>query len=576
MMRVTHPSVAVLAVVAVAVGLAACRDDKLSALPGQVQGRACDSIDGLGLPSVALKLVTASGITLETLTDPAGGFTFTGVPTGKATVHIPDAQEGTGFRAFDVDVFAQETARVTDTACRGDPIEPGAGGVDGQVCNRHTGALVTNADVIVITTNEVFRTQTDADGRFLLSPLPNGDHVLTVQGDGFQRSWAVSVTTGTITHLDVGEHCVETDLSQGTLSGSLCDPSDPTGALVGARVTATDSLGVTVTDITDVEGTFFLNALAPGPATVRVERAPDVNDLYAPTVVAGSDVSVERELSCREDADCSYEVVGTPVIDQRPVDIIFVIDDSGSMDDDNQAVQQNINSFSSSIEASGADHHVVLIGTTNVPAPLNGGSRFLQIDTNVDSNDALIELVQNYNGYRNFLRADSVKHFVVITDDESDMPAGEFSNTVATWEGFEGWTMHSIVAYGNDPENGCATGAAYSHQYMELSGQTGGVTSPICDANYAEVFDAVVAAVTTVTMPCTLQLTPPAGLTTDPARLEVTYGGQTISVRGTCNGPGWRYDPSTSSVVACPETCAQLAEDDGSGVITAAVGCFEE
>ena len=52
------------------------------------------------------------------------------------------------------------------------------------------------------------------------------------------------VASGAITHLELGEHCVDTDLSQGTLSGSLCDPNDPSGALVGALIIGqVESLG---------------------------------------------------------------------------------------------------------------------------------------------------------------------------------------------------------------------------------------------------------------------------------------------------------------------------------------------
>lgn len=576
MMRVTHFSVSCAALLVVAIpAVPGCQcDEGVTIIPGEVVGRACDVVSGQGLPSTSVRLVVGTQ-TFEALTTTDGSFRFVRVFPGPATLHVPDASTGVD-RTFNVEVVGQDVTTITDTACRGEPVAPGEGGVDGQVCNRHTGALVTNADVIVQTIDQVFRTTTDADGRFLLSPLPNGEHVLTVQGEGFQRSFAVTVASGAVTTLELGENCVETSLSQGTLSGSLCDPNDPTGALVGARVSATDASGATISDITDTDGEFFLNALAPGQATVTVVRDPDVNNLYAATVVAGADATVVRELSCNEDAGCSYEVVGSPVVDQRPVDVIFVIDDSGSMDDDNQAVQDNINTFSSSIAAAGVDYHVVLVGTTNVPAPLGGSAEFRQIDTNVDSNDPLIELVDNYPLYRNHLREDAVKHFVVITDDESDMSANEFSNTVATWPGFASFTLHSIVAFGSDPDEGCSTGAAYGHQYMDLSAATGGVTSPICDANYGEVFDAVVAAVTTVTLPCTLPIDAPEGLTTDPARLEVTYQGTTLPVRGTCNGPGWRFDPSSSSVVACPETCAALAEDDGSGVITADVGCFED
>ena len=549
-------------------------DEELGAIPGDLLGHACDVDTGQPLVSKSLTLEAGSRVH-EALSGADGSFTFQGVTTGAVKLHLPAGELGGAERVISLSVSTGATTTFDDTACRAPPDVPGDGSVDGQICNRHTGALVSGAQVIVAGATSVWRTSTDAEGRFLLEHLPRGEHVLTVGGEGFSRAFLIEIENGETTHLELGEDCTETSASLGSLSGSLCDASDPTGALIGAVVSATDATGNTISDVTDTEGLFFLNALAPGPATVSVVR-DDVNDVYSLDVVAGEDRIVARQLSCREqDLTCSYEVVGSPVIDQRPVDIIFVVDDSGSMDDDNDAVRNSINAFSSSIQAAGIDHHVVLVGTTNVQAPLGGSARFRHVDTNVDSNDPLIKLVETYGSYAGFLRENSVKHFVAITDDESDMSAGQFQNTVASWPGFAGYTFHSIVAYGNDPDQGCSTGAAYGHEYMNLSATTGGLTSPICNANYSSVFSAVVAAVVTVSLPCTLPLAAPAGQTADPTRVTVSYAGTSLPALGSCTGPGWRFDPGTSSIVACPETCAVLAADDGNGLVVASVGCFQ-
>lgn len=548
--------------------------ENLAVVRGGATGRVCDAETGVGLVDVAVTLTAENGRTASAVTAADGGWRVGGVAPGSAVV---EAQAADGVRTFEIDIASGDIAVVVDPACREPPGPPGQGGVVGQVCNRHTGALVTDALVIVLlqdaTTRETF---TDSQGQFSVEGLPAGDAVVTIRGSGFERSFAVTIEDGVLSELDLGEACVETGLTQGTLSGALCDPAG--GPLVGARVTALDDTGFAVSDLTDTTGEFFLNALAPGPAVVDVSRAPDVNTTYTIDVVAGRDTVVVRDLACAE--QCSYQVTEVAAVGVRPVDIIFVIDDSGSMGDDNDAVQANINNFSTSIANSGTDARVVLLGTTDVPPPLGGSSEFLMIDTNVDSNDALIELVEHHAQYASFLRPDSIKHFVAITDDESDMTAAAFSATVNGWPGFEnGWVFHSIVAYGSDPQDGCSTGAAYGHQYMTLSQQTGGITSPICDANYATVFDAVVEAVTVGTLPCTIAIPAPPGVEADPSQISVTVDGASgpslsMPVRATCSGPGWTFDDAAhpTAVLACPETCAAISRD-ASGSLTVTVGC---
>lgn len=551
----------------------ACGED-LAVVPGSVTGRVCDAESGVGLPDVAVSLTSAAGRTLQAVTTADGSFRFGGAAPGAAHV---EAAAPEGARSFEVDIESGATAIATDPACRDLPGGPGQGGIDGQVCNRHTGALVSDALVIVrLADGGTRETITDGSGRFTVADLPAGDAVVTIRGEGYERSFAVAVADGAISHLDLGEECRDTGLDQGTLSGSLCDPAG--GPLVGARVVAVDETGFTVSDLTDTTGSFFLNSLAPGPAVVDISRAPDLSTSYALQVVAGRDTVVVRDLSCAE--ECSYQVTEVAAVGLRPVDIIFVVDDSGSMGDDNDAVQDNINLFSTNVAQSGTDARVVLVGTTNVPPPLGGSADFLKINTNVDSNDALLELVAHHAQYASFLRADSIKHFVVITDDESDLSAASFTATVNSWPGFEnGWVLHSIVAYGPDPEDGCSTGAAYGHQYMTLSQQTGGITSPICDANYAVVFDEVMQAVTVGTLPCEIPIPAPPGVSADPAQITVTVDGAngpslSMPVHATCSGPGWTLDDAAqpSAVLACPETCAAISRD-ASGSLTVTVGC---
>ncbi|WP_437898201.1 hypothetical protein [Sorangium sp. So ce124] len=140
---------------------------------------------------------------------------------------------------------------------------------------------------------------------------------------------------------------------------------------------------------------------------------------------------------------------------QRPADIIFIIDNSGSMTDEINSVQRNINqNFASIIAASKIDYRVIMLskhGSSDVEqsvcieAPLGSGScspvpqnpnsnppHFYQYSLEIGSLDSLCLAIDTFNGaippkgettsagWSQWLRTDSLKVFVEITDDGVD------------------------------------------------------------------------------------------------------------------------------------------------------------
>ena len=124
-----------------------------------------------------------------------------------------------------------------------------------------------------------------------------------------------------------------------------------------------------------------------------------------------------------------------------PVDIIWVIDSSPSMDDSILIIEENLNAFVEDISSSNLDYHVVLIGSEEdnydpvmthqylgicIPEPLSGASGCPDTDSTdtgtfvgVHSHDALSKVINNYDAYKDFLREDAIAHFVVVTDDDT-------------------------------------------------------------------------------------------------------------------------------------------------------------
>lgn len=140
---------------------------------------------------------------------------------------------------------------------------------------------------------------------------------------------------------------------------------------------------------------------------------------------------------------------------QRPADIIFIVDNSESMTQEINSVQRNINqNFASIIAASKIDYRVIMLsrhGSSDVEqsvcieAPLGSGScspvpaqpntnppHFYQYNLDISSLDSLCMAIDTLNGaiqprgettspgWSQWLREDSLKVFVEITDDGVD------------------------------------------------------------------------------------------------------------------------------------------------------------
>ncbi|HTV18827.1 MAG TPA: hypothetical protein VMG12_09155 [Polyangiaceae bacterium] len=174
---------------------------------------------------------------------------------------------------------------------------------------------------------------------------------------------------------------------------------------------------------------------------------------------------------------------------EQPVDIILMLDNSGSMADELQAVEDNLNvNFASILASSGVDYRVILLSrhrrdarddseeastSVCVTTPLSALSdcsaapepvfsdRFFQYSTKLESTDSFDVAIDTYappfdddereekfeqapDGWSAWLRPGAKKVFLEMTDDNEDMPIEEF--------------IGSLVAmapehFGTDPEH---------------------------------------------------------------------------------------------------------------------------
>ncbi|MCW5836544.1 MAG: hypothetical protein KIS78_29360 [Labilithrix sp.] len=311
---------------------------------------------------------------------------------------------------------------------------------------------------------------------------------------------------------------------------------------------------------------------------------------------------------------CAAEVTSA---NRAEVDVIVVIDTSGSMMEETNQVKQNLNSFAQSIGNTGLDYNVIMIASKPtklpfappgftppgicVPPPLAGadcadGPKFHHLDTSVGSFDSLQVILDKYPQYEKWLRQTAYKVFIEVTDDNSSLAYDAFdpqllAKSPAQFGDAAGrrYIFNSICGYKrNTPilsAEKCSSAENNGDQYQHLSQLTGGTVDSVCEASYASVFDNIAKGLIT-RLGCEFTI-PEAegGKETDPTTVVVTYTPGDGSAKKTltqvtdaskcgANPDGWYYDDAANptKILFCPSTCS-TAGADTAGKLDVAVGC---
>ena len=202
----------------------------------------------------------------------------------------------------------------------------------------------------------------------------------------------------------------------------------------------------------------------------------------------------------------------------KPVDLVWVIDNSGSMKLEAAHVRSNFAKFIESVKAR-TDLKVGLISaldtlSTGVTMPVTGPN-YLQIVETIDSNNGpravasafcpktpadgsackavqtvkenLAPMIARTAGkLEGFLRRDSQKAFVFVTDDESSLHASQFR--AAFREAFPGQepVVYSFAGFSLELSP-CRTREGLV--YQALARETGGAVFNVCDADWSPTFE---------------------------------------------------------------------------------------
>lgn len=288
----------------------------------------------------------------------------------------------------------------------------------------------------------------------------------------------------------------------------------------------------------------------------------------------------------------------------RPVDIVWVVDASPSMQEEIDTIEARLNEFAARIGASGLDYRVVMIAADQeycddgkcffdvcVPPPLSGADtcpdadsqRYLHVRRGVHSSDGLDIAIASYPEWGPFLRAeaDALVHMVFVTDDDAGWGADaeDFTSFVqsATNPSLPGGvTFHSIVdLVGYDPDcvfdDNCSCGEERGQTYIDLSEATGGLVQSVCQEDWTGIFEALEERVMVGTaIPCTFELPEPEeGQQLDPDQVNVALlngDGERELVPGVgtedncARTDGWFYDDplQPTRITLCDEVCSRV------------------
>ncbi len=179
----------------------------------------------------------------------------------------------------------------------------------------------------------------------------------------------------------------------------------------------------------------------------------------------------------------------------KPLDMVWVIDNSGSMNEEAANVRANLAAFVNALDKS-SDMKFMLLskqGTTGTAVSLPNGldaNRFVQYDAAIGSYDGPAQLIKRLNANINsgmpFFRADSKKIIVFVTDDNSSMAAATFTMYLKNaGVASDQAAIFSFIGLGASVSSCQAvTGAVY----QTLATQTGSRVYNICDLDWSKHF----------------------------------------------------------------------------------------
>ena len=279
------------------------------------------------------------------------------------------------------------------------------------------------------------------------------------------------------------------------------------------------------------------------------------------------------------------------------VDILFVIDNSGSMSEEQASLTANFRSFIQFADAQALDYRIGVVSTDAFRCPLPGaperpsnfaqGScgyfadgnpfernadwRLIRPDTQPDAQTAFevvaaqgttgsgtelgleaafralsAPLITGWNA--GFLRPNAYLALVFVSDeeDQSNNSIAFYTNFFLAIKGFRNTNLFSASAIVGDPDDECGPLSDPGLRYIDVAERTGGVVERICTPDWARSLQNLGLSVFGYKRTFFLRNQPAAGT------VRVSIDG--VDVPGSNGQSVWSYDPNANSVTFSPLT----------------------
>jgi hypothetical protein len=255
-------------------------------------------------------------------------------------------------------------------------------------------------------------------------------------------------------------------------------------------------------------------------------------------------------------------------------DVLFVVDNSCSMSEEQGSLGSNLGAFLSFAQAQSIDYQIAVtttdtsgsgeagrfVGTTRIitPATANGNSIFTQnvsLGTGGSGIEAGLEaaylalsdpLINTYNA--GFLRPDAALAVIFVSDeeDQSTNTTGFYENFLRNVKGFQNTALFSasaVVGTQNPVCNGPGGSADYGARYIAVANATGGVVESICAANWGQTLANI--GLNSFGLKRQFQLS------SQPVPVTIAVAVDSVGVPSTTAGgqTNWTYDIATNSVI---------------------------
>jgi hypothetical protein len=172
------------------------------------------------------------------------------------------------------------------------------------------------------------------------------------------------------------------------------------------------------------------------------------------------------------------------------IDVLWVVDNSGSMAQEADHVQANLDAFVNHLALS-TNVKLVLVSRTRQQSrygvTLSNEAKaagMVQIERNVTSTSALSDILAEQNVLRTHFRSDAAKAFVIVTDDNSALSATNFMDRLDS-SFLTDLRVYGFTAF-DRTRSPCL--AKEGVIYQELASLTGGAVYNICDADWSQHF----------------------------------------------------------------------------------------